>query len=325
MIRKRGAGAGATFREVMTRPYDRESSPYNEAGLLDFVFADIWNRPGLGRRERRWVTLACVGAADTLGPIEAHVYAAMNSGDMSLEEMQEFVLHFAVYCGWPKGSFLDQVVWSQHVRICEERGEPPPAPRQLEVWRPGEDPEQRLQNGAESFATIRLRARARADEPVHDRRNPQLRVRSRCAQRDGLSVRDRRFITVACVGCDGAVTPIRSHVLLGAQERGRHLRGDARVGARTSRSYAGWPKGSFLDQVVAESWDRSAQLGDLHGSARSRLVRRVAVCRRHGASAPEGRRHRRRVAIARAAPVGRLTEVADELLTLLGRPGANDP
>jgi 4-carboxymuconolactone decarboxylase len=26
-----------------------------------------------------------------------------------------------VYCGWPKGSFLDQVVWSQHVRIAEER------------------------------------------------------------------------------------------------------------------------------------------------------------------------------------------------------------
>ena len=25
-------------------------------------------------------TLACVGAADTIGPIEAHVYAAMNSG-----------------------------------------------------------------------------------------------------------------------------------------------------------------------------------------------------------------------------------------------------
>ena len=218
-----------TFREVMTRPYDRGSSPYNEAGLLDFVFADIWNRPGLSRRERRWVTLACVGAADTVGPIESHVYAAMNSGDMTLEEMQEFVLHFAVYCGWPKGSFLDQVVWSQHVRICEERGDPPPTPRQLEVWQPGLDPEQRLQNGAESFATINC-------VPAPGRTSPYTTagilnfVFGEVWQREGLSVRDRRFITVACVGVDDAATPIRSHVYSALKSRDVTLRGDARVG-----------------------------------------------------------------------------------------------
>jgi 4-carboxymuconolactone decarboxylase len=241
-----------TFLEVMTRPYDRGSSPYNEAGLLDFVFADVWNRPGLSRRDRRWVTLACVGAADTVGPIEAHVYAAMNSGDMSLEEMQEFVLHFAVYCGWPKGSFLDQVVWSQHVRICEARGEPPPAPRQLEVWRAGEDPEQRLQNGAESFATINC-------VPAPGRTSPYTSagilnfVFGEVWQRDGLSRRDRRFITLACVGVDDAVAPIRSHVY-SALKTGDVTYDEMREVVLHFAAYAGWPKGSFMDQVVAESW-----------------------------------------------------------------------
>lgn len=241
-----------TFLEVMTRPYDRGSSPYNEAGLLDFVFADIWNRPGLSRRDRRWVTLACVGAADTVGPIEAHVYAAMNSGDMSLEEMQEFVLHFAVYCGWPKGSFLDQVVWSQHVRICEERGEPSPTPRPQVVWRPGEDPEQRLQNGAESFATINC-------VPAPGRTSPYTTagilnfVFGEVWQRDGLSRRDRRFITVACVGVDDAVTPIRSHVY-SALKSGDVTYDEMRELVLHFAAYAGWPKGSFLDQVAAESW-----------------------------------------------------------------------
>jgi hypothetical protein len=31
-----------------------------------------------------------VGAADTVAPIEAHVYAALRSGDMTFEQMQEF-------------------------------------------------------------------------------------------------------------------------------------------------------------------------------------------------------------------------------------------
>ena len=114
----------ATYREVMTVPYAGEGSPLEEAMLLDVVFAEIWNRPALSRRNRRLVTLACVGAADTVGPIEAHVYAAMNSGDLSLDEMQEFVLHFAVYCGWPKASFLDQVVTESWAAITAEAGQP---------------------------------------------------------------------------------------------------------------------------------------------------------------------------------------------------------
>ena len=166
-----------TFLEVMTRPYDRGSSPYNEAGLLDFLFADIWNRPGLSRRDRRWVTLACVGAADTVGPIEAHVYAAMNSGDMSVEEMQEFVLHFAVYCGWPKGSFLDQVVWSQHVRICEERGRAAARTATARSVASGRGSGAALAERRGVLRHHQLCARARADEPVHDGRHPELRVR----------------------------------------------------------------------------------------------------------------------------------------------------
>ena len=243
-----------TFLDVMTVAYDREASPYSEAGLLDFVFADIWNRPGLSRRDRRWVTLSCVGAADTVGPIEAHVYAAMNSGDMTLEEMQEFVLHFAVYCGWPKGSFLDGVVWSSWVRICEERGEPAPEPRQLEVWRAGGDPEQRLLNGAASFATINC-------VPSPGRTSPYTTagilnfVFGEVWQREGLSVRDRRFITLGCVGVDDAVLPIRSHVY-SALKSGDVTLEEAREVVLQFAAYSGWPKGSFLDQVVGESWAR---------------------------------------------------------------------
>jgi hypothetical protein len=77
--RRRGE---AMYLEVMTVPPDQSPSPYHQAGLLDFVFAEIWTRPGLSRRDRRWVTrherhhhqeahrcdsLACVPVVPALG------------------------------------------------------------------------------------------------------------------------------------------------------------------------------------------------------------------------------------------------------------------
>lgn len=85
----------------MTFAAPSDDSPAT-ANLIDFVFAEVWPRAALSRRDRRFVTLPCVAAADADGPLRDHVYAALNSGDVSIVEMRETVLHFAVYAGWPK-------------------------------------------------------------------------------------------------------------------------------------------------------------------------------------------------------------------------------
>jgi 4-carboxymuconolactone decarboxylase len=36
--------------------------------------------------------------------MEAHLGAALRSGDISMEELREFVIHFAVYAGHPQAS-----------------------------------------------------------------------------------------------------------------------------------------------------------------------------------------------------------------------------
>jgi 4-carboxymuconolactone decarboxylase len=36
--------------------------------------------------------------------METHIGAALRSGDISVEEMREFVVHFAVYAGHPKAT-----------------------------------------------------------------------------------------------------------------------------------------------------------------------------------------------------------------------------
>jgi 4-carboxymuconolactone decarboxylase len=48
---------------VMQAPPPPADSPLG-AAMLDFVMAEIWSRPGLDRRSRRWIALTCVGAAD---------------------------------------------------------------------------------------------------------------------------------------------------------------------------------------------------------------------------------------------------------------------
>jgi 4-carboxymuconolactone decarboxylase len=110
------------FEYTMTTPAPPADSPYRAAGIRNFVFAEMWSRPGLDMRSRRWITLACVAAADTVVPIKSHVYAALKSGDITFEEIQEFVIHFAVYSGWPKASFVEQVAREAWERVQSEGG-----------------------------------------------------------------------------------------------------------------------------------------------------------------------------------------------------------
>lgn len=92
------------FREVMGWEAPTGTEPFAEQGVLGTVFAELWTRPGLSVRDRRLISLTCVCSAGNPMPIQQHMQAALASGDLSLEEMQEFVLHLAFYAGWPVAS-----------------------------------------------------------------------------------------------------------------------------------------------------------------------------------------------------------------------------
>lgn len=119
---ERQARAADCWASVMTFPPPQPDTPYTSAGILNFVFSEMWDRPGLDRKGRRIVTMASVGMCDSPMPIVSHVYASMNSGQISLEEMQEFVLQFAVYAGWPKASHMQGVTGK--VAKCLAEGRP---------------------------------------------------------------------------------------------------------------------------------------------------------------------------------------------------------
>lgn len=92
-------------------------SPFFDAGLLNFVFAEVWTRPGLDQRSRRWLSL--VGVADSTAdvPVRTHVYSAMASGNASYDEMNEFILQYAIHSGWHRASVMQNVVFEMSKKL----------------------------------------------------------------------------------------------------------------------------------------------------------------------------------------------------------------
>ncbi len=250
--RERGMRA---FAEVMTVDAPADSSPAIADGLIDFVFAEVWTRPGLSRRDRRFVTLACVAGADATPALEQHVYAALNSGDLTITEMREAVLHFAVYAGWPKASQFNMVVDAQWERIARERGDsvPPPAPL-LPLATPS-DPDARLRGGEAAFREINCLPFAPARDNPYSGAGILNFVFGEMWLRPGLGMKERRLITLACVGFQDTQYPIMSHVYA-ALKSGDVSFEEMDELALHFAAYYGWPKGSYLNQVIAEQKQR---------------------------------------------------------------------
>ena len=109
----------ANFTSVMTFPAPQPVTPYFEGGIINFVFGEMWMRPGLDQRARRWVTLVAVADSSSTTPIRTHTYAAMASGNATPEEMQEFVLQYAIHGSWPKASVMQGVVIEMGDRVTK--------------------------------------------------------------------------------------------------------------------------------------------------------------------------------------------------------------
>jgi 4-carboxymuconolactone decarboxylase len=68
--------------------------------ITRYAWGDIWARPGLDRRSRSMITLALLTALGQDHELALHVRAAKRNG-VSDNEIQEVLLHSAVYAGVP--------------------------------------------------------------------------------------------------------------------------------------------------------------------------------------------------------------------------------
>lgn len=98
----RWSRGAAEFAAVNGFPAPARGDDYVVDVVIDHVFSEIWTRPGLTRKERRWIAITCASMSGAQVPMEIHMASALRTGDITLEELQEFVVHFAVYAGYPR-------------------------------------------------------------------------------------------------------------------------------------------------------------------------------------------------------------------------------
>ena len=82
------------------------TGPYNELmprlGELtrELVYGDIWERPGLSKRDRSLITIAMLTAMYRTNQIRSHMRRALANG-VTKDEIGEVLMHMAFYAGWP--------------------------------------------------------------------------------------------------------------------------------------------------------------------------------------------------------------------------------
>ena len=105
------ARSRAMWREVMQAEAPPVSDPYIEL-TTDHLMGRVWTRPGLARRDRRLVTLTVAAVTGQRDPLRNHLRASLESGDLSLMELHEWIVHLAHYGGWP-------VATTAYAALCE--------------------------------------------------------------------------------------------------------------------------------------------------------------------------------------------------------------
>src|ERR671932_1715917 len=69
----------------------------------DVLFGDVWERPGLSKRDRSLITVATLVALYRTNELPFHVKRALENG-VTREELVELMTHLAFYAGWPPAS-----------------------------------------------------------------------------------------------------------------------------------------------------------------------------------------------------------------------------
>jgi len=248
----RRTDAQASYLDVMTTPGPGPQYVYYDAGVVGFVFGEMWSRPGLTRKERRWVTLSCVGAADATVPIESHVYAAMKSGDCTLEEMDEFTLHFATQMGWPKGQAVNMAVITQGARVAQEAGEPARSPDVL-LWAEPTTPDARRARGTAAYEDV-MRAAAPDARTAFRGLGYLDYLFGEIWTRPRLTRKERRIVSICCAAAIGADRETEAH-LIAARDSGDLTYEEVQEVVLHFAVYLGWLLGSKLDDLVVSVWE----------------------------------------------------------------------
>jgi 4-carboxymuconolactone decarboxylase len=107
----RRARGEAAYQDVHGIPSPPAPTAFRGRSYLDFLYGEIWTRDRyLTRRDRRIVAICCAASAGIDEEVTEHLRCALARDELGYEELQELVVHFAVYLGWNLGRRLDDLL-----------------------------------------------------------------------------------------------------------------------------------------------------------------------------------------------------------------------
>ncbi len=78
----------------------QEVAPQLAEYSANVLFGDVWERPGLSKRDRSLITVATLTALYRTNQLRSHIQRALDNG-VTKEEIGEVITHMAFYAGWP--------------------------------------------------------------------------------------------------------------------------------------------------------------------------------------------------------------------------------
>lgn len=80
------------------------------------LYGDVWERPGLSKRDRSLITVAALTAMGRSDQLPGHLERALGNG-VTREELGELITHLAFYAGWPAAMTAGRIAR----QVVEER------------------------------------------------------------------------------------------------------------------------------------------------------------------------------------------------------------
>ena len=81
------------------------------------LFGEVWERPGLSKRDRSLITVATLVALYRTNELPHHLKRALDNG-VTRDELIELITHLAFYSGWPTAATAVGIAR----RVFEENG-----------------------------------------------------------------------------------------------------------------------------------------------------------------------------------------------------------
>jgi 4-carboxymuconolactone decarboxylase len=223
----------------------RAVAPALEAYTQQNLYGDVWNRPGLSKRDRSLVTIAALIARNQSMPLTYYIGQALDNG-VKPSEISEIITHLAFYSGWANA--FAAIGPAQD--IFAQRGIGP------DQMAPVTGPKLPLNEAQEADRATRVQESAGPISPslVNDTTNMLFRD---LWLRPGLAPRDRSLITVSSLIASGQTGQVGYH-LGRAMDNGLTKEQASEVISHVA-FYAGWPNAFSTVPVAKTVFDARAK------------------------------------------------------------------